>query len=281
MTLAADYQALGLEILARVELPPVERIYLPPAVEHAEFRDEFGFVFLADGSAGPFYTSLPGELAALWRLLPDRGQPVTLAGLLAGFTSGVLARRALALGAFNAIGQHLFRRSGLDLRSGADARAVGLGAGRPEPGEWVGMVGWFRPLIEQLNADGVGVLVLERLPERVVAGPGVRLTEDPADLAGCRHILCSASTLINDSLDALLAASAGAGTFSLVGPSGSGLPDLLFARGVDAVGGTLFDSAEALLEQLEAAQTWRGVGRKYQLLRAGYPGYRAILSMLD
>lgn len=280
MSISAAYHALAAVLADRVAVPPIEQVYLPPRIAHPEFRDEFGFVLLADGSAGAFYTSLPGELDALWRHCPSgplRAEPMQL---MDGFLADDLPARALALGAFNAISQHVFRRSGLDLwRTGGDG--VDRGAGRPAAGDWVGMVGYFCPLIDRLNADGINVLVLERLPERVEVRPGVRLTRDPHALADCEHVLCTAATLVNDSLDELLAITRDARSFSIIGPSGSGLPDVLFDHGVDAVGGTLFASAGQLLDRLRTQDSWRDAGRKYQLARASYPGLAHLLGRIE
>jgi len=39
-----------------------------------EFRDEFGFVLLSDGTVAPFYVSLPGILASLHERFPEPEQ---------------------------------------------------------------------------------------------------------------------------------------------------------------------------------------------------------------
>ena len=46
-------------------------LYLPQPVADETFRDEFGFVFLEDGSVGPFYVSMGGILADLWHRHPE------------------------------------------------------------------------------------------------------------------------------------------------------------------------------------------------------------------
>jgi hypothetical protein len=54
MGIDADYRGL-VDLLADA-LPPVEvaGLYLPALIEDGTYRDELGFVFLADGSVGPF-----------------------------------------------------------------------------------------------------------------------------------------------------------------------------------------------------------------------------------
>ena len=68
---------------------------------------------------------------------------------------------------------------------------------------------------------------------------------------------------------------------TLIGPSGSGLPDALFARGVTAVGGIDFANRDHLLEQLDQAAPWGSAGRKYQLDASTYPGLNMLLDRLS
>ena len=63
------------------------------------------------------------------------------------------------------------------------------------------MVGYIRPMAEKLLQKGMDhVLVLERNPARVDEAEGIRLTTRPADLKAYNEIVCTASTLINDSI---------------------------------------------------------------------------------
>ena len=53
-------------------LPPLGMagLYLPALVEGATYREEFGFLFLDDGSVGRFYVSLGSVLSDLWLRYP-------------------------------------------------------------------------------------------------------------------------------------------------------------------------------------------------------------------
>jgi uncharacterized protein (DUF4213/DUF364 family) len=106
------------------------------------------------------------------------------------------------------------------------------------------------------------------------------MTADPRDLRQCGRVLCTASTLINDSLAELLATVDRQAPFELIGPSGSGLPDPLFARGVATVGGIQFPGREQLLDQLRRGESWGSAGRKYQLDTRSYPGLDELLALL-
>jgi uncharacterized protein (DUF4213/DUF364 family) len=274
MSIDEDYLRL-FEVLAAA-LPPAEitGLHLPPLVEDGAYRDEFGFVFLSDHSVGPFYVSLDPILRTLWRRYPRlgevRGDPIDLAR---GLDGGDLAERALAIGAFNAWSRSLMRRAGFEPPDRGARKEVPAASS----GAAVGIVGYFGPVIDRLVDAGREVLVLERQPERVPERPGVRLTTSAVDLAACVQVLCTASVLINDTLDELLDACRDS-AFELVGPTGSGLPDALFAKGVQAVGGIVFDDPARLRDALERGDSWGSAGRKYRIRPPDYPGVDALIA---
>lgn len=261
----------------QVALPAlrIDRLYLPEIIDDGEYRDEFGFVVLSDGSVGPFYVSLQPVLEILWR---RHGREVQV-GLdpfdaARGIGATDFAEAALALGAFNALSRSLMRRAGFE----PPDRPASKEASADRATGPVGMVGYFCPVIDRLVAQGEEVLLLEQVPERVPIREHVRVTADLADLAGCNRILCTASVLINDSLDQLLAASAGVQGFEIIGPSGSGLPDALFKRGITGVGGIVFDDAKRLFDALDRRENWGSAGRKYQLGPGDYPGIEVLIA---
>ena len=155
-----------------------------------------------------------------------------------------------------------------------------IGIDQAIKGERIGMIGFFTPLIERLLEKGIEILVLEKNPDRVESQQSVILTEDVADLSSCQHILCTASTLINNTLDEVLSHSKQAKSFSLIGPSGSSLPDILFKHGIDAVGGYHFTDIPALKVALENQESWGHSGNKYQLTLEDYPGIETLLETI-
>ncbi|SKA94956.1 Uncharacterized conserved protein, contains DUF4213 and DUF364 domains [Thiothrix eikelboomii] len=274
MSLDADYLALVEQIRAGLSLPAVQRLYFPCLTTEG-FRDEFGFVLLTTGDVGAFYVSLEDSLAELWQAYPQPEQvQVPLDTLLAKLASSQLAERALGLGAFNALSQYVFRLA--HYQAPSRQRAANTSTEHIK----LGMVGYFCPLVERLTAQQQTVVVLEQQPERVLPHPLVQLATNPADLAECSEILCTASTLINQSLDSILAACEPATRFSLIGPSAGGLPDVVFARGVDSVGAIHFPNPAALLEVLAGQASWGHVGKKYEINRADYPGLAALLARI-
>ena len=274
MSISAETLSLARRLCAELAVPEITGLHLPDLCTDDEFRDEFGIMFLSDGSAAPFYVSLPGTLACLHERFPHPQQMrLSLQQCLEGLAGTSLPERALAIGAWNALSQHLIRRSGYACPARGSA-----GGSQPQPGEQIGMVGYFCPIIDRLVEQGVEVLVVEQQPGRVPQRPQVQLSQDLASLAQCRLVYCTASTLINDSLEQVLDNCTNAEAVDLIGPTGSGLPDVLFAHGVHAVGGVSFDDATALREVLLRRESWGAVGNKYELTAANYPGFEALLS---
>ena len=274
----SHYLTIGRELATRLGQAAVSGLHLPAAVPEETFRDEFGFVFLADGSVGPFYVSMGELLRDLWCRCPEPpAYRADALSLLQGFTSTEPASRALALGTYNALSAALFRAADFE----PPDRSRGSGLEGLATGTVIGMVGYFGPLVDRLTAQGNRVLILEQAPERVPDRTGVAAADDPAELRSCARVLCTASTLINDTLSELLAAVGTQTPIELVGPSGSGVPDPLFAHGVAAVGGISFGGREALLEQLGHGATWGKAGRKYQLDQDNYPGISALLERVQ
>ena len=273
MSIDAETRDLAERLLGELEVPGIVAVHLPDLAPDDDFRDEFGFVFLEDGIAAPFYVSLPGTLQALHAQFPDPGSArLELRAALGGLGTSSLPARALAIGAWNALGQHLLRRADFHFPP------RGSGGEEPQAGERVGMVGYFCPLVDRLVERGVSVLVVEQQPERVPPRDGVELGTRLDALADCRRVYCTASTLINDTLDEVLQSCGRASSVDLIGPSGSGLPDVLFGHGVRAVGGVTFADSDALRATLEQRLSWGGVGEKYELTAQSYPGVDALLT---
>ncbi len=149
MQINEDYLALIQKLGSSLSLPTVTALHLPPLELAGECRDQFGFLFLDDDTAAPFYVSLPGMLDSLWQRFPDpRNAQLTLQECLDGFHQQDLQTRALALGAWNALSHHIFRASGFQLPSivKTDDR---FNAGDPP----IGMVGYFFLVMKMLVED--------------------------------------------------------------------------------------------------------------------------------
>lgn len=273
MSLAQGYHRVIRELADAIAIPPIERLLLPLRDADNGKPDEFGFLLLADGSVGPFYVSLGDSLATLDRWLLENGGYRGADAVRLALTLGDASEpaNALALGAVNAISQYLFRKAGFD------PAAVEVEQRLIEPTGSIGMVGYFGSIAERYLAQGRRIVVVEKNPGRIPTEMDIEVSTDPQVLAGCDYVICTASTLINNTLDEILASVSATSLVHLMGPSASCLPDPLFAAGIDIVGGIIIGDAECLQQALEKGESWGDCGRKYQLSTASYPGLEALI----
>lgn len=270
MNLSAEYLKFSKQLTTQYQIPEVVSILLPPMVNEPKKKDEFGFLILADGTAAPFYTSLDDTLSRLWQSFPpDSFKPTPISALLEWFTENQLELRAMAFGAYNAMSQHLLARSRVFdeiKRSSITTYDIMQSKGQ------LGMVGYFRPLIDRLLNQGQSVIVVEKNPDRVEPKEGLTLASSPEVLNQCDDIICTASTLINDTLDDILRHKRADAYLALIGPSASGLPDVLFRNGIDEIGGIRITNQTRLRSAFSLQTSWGDAGEKYQLFKTSYPG---------
>lgn len=260
-------------IAGRVALPPVATLHLPLAAEAGSHEAEFCGVELADGSIGLSFLLLGDTFERLRRERPDE----TIAGMAAldlarAWLEPEPVRRALGFAAINAISQHFFRMAGYEPDDAMDS----IGSLDPRPGERIGMIGLFGPLVPRIVAAGASLTVLELKRELAGERDGWRVTLDPADLAGCEKVLCTTTVLLNDTLDAVLASARGARWLAFVGPGGGCVPDDLFARGVTLLGGTRIVDRQGFADAVARGASWGPHARKYTIARDSYPGFEVL-----
>jgi uncharacterized protein len=263
--------------LAFADTPPprIRALHLPQAAWNGSKDGEFGALELDDGSLGLSYVLLDGTLAAL--VAAEAGTGLIGADALAvarGWARGRGTERALGFAAVNALTRHLFDRAGFVPPEAADS----IGGLDPLPGEHIGMIGFFPPLVGPVTACGARLTVLELKAELAGRGDGFRITLDPHELEHCDKVLSTSTVLLNDTLDEVLAHCAGARAFAMIGPGASCLPDALFRRGVTLLGGAWIEQAESFKQALAAGQPWGRHARKFALRRADYPGIAALLA---
>jgi len=274
-TVAAELLALLERVAALGPLPRVRALHLPPPAADGSREGEFCAIELDDGSLGLSFVLLGDALGAL------RGGADTaaLAGMPAldlarRFIDATGARRTLGFAAVNALTRHLFDRAGyVPAPAGGSIGDLDL-----RPGDRLGMIGLFPPLVPQVLATGAALTVVELRAD--LAGPrdGWHVTLDAGELAGCNKILSTSTVLLNDTLDAVLDRCRHAERVALIGPGAGCLPDPLFARGVTLLGGSWIVDAVAFKAALTGGRPWGGSARKFALGAAGYPGFEPLLA---
>ena len=278
MQIAAELIAQIERIAQVLPLPHVQTLHLPPPAADGTREGEFCAIELADGSLGLSFVLLGAQVGATLRALRQSEHRSTLPGtpavtLARAYAQRQGAERTLGFAAINAITRHLFDRAGFK----PPAAGGSIGDLELKPGDHLGMIGLFPPLIERVLATGARLTVLELRAD--LAGPreGWQVTLDPAALADCNKILSTSTVLLNDTLDGLLARCRHAERLALIGPGASCLPDALFARGVTLMGGSWIIDAEGFKRALAQGEPWGRCATKFALGREGYPGLDALL----
>jgi uncharacterized protein (DUF4213/DUF364 family) len=275
MSFASDYLAQLSRLPQRLTLRRVRALHLPPDPAPGASRGEFCAVELDDGSLGLSYALLDDTLAQLRQLAPALG----LAGAPAldvaqRFASGQGAQRTLGFAAANALTRCFFDRAGWRPEASTDS----LGALDPRPGEQIGMIGLFTPLMSRVIASGAHLTVVELKAQLVGEHEGYRVTLDAGELRRCDKVLATGTLLLNDTLEHMLALCERARCIAMIGPSLGCLPDALFARGVTLLGGSWVLERAAYVDALRRGEPRSsGLAEKVAITPGSYPGFEALL----
>jgi hypothetical protein len=129
------------------------------------------------------------------------------------------------------------------------------------------MVGYFAPLLPWLREAGAHVDILELNPV-----PGTRPAEDAdAVLPHCDVALITATTLINHTLDGLLALAGGAREVVLLGPSTPMALDVFVGTPVTVLAGVEVVDSEAILNIVSEGGSTREFGSAVRKVCARVP----------
>lgn len=219
----------------------------------------FTGVKLSDGSGGICATlskSVPDAVCC-----PSSSAQVNTPGKLRGrkaveFLEDLRARsplrRILAIAVLSALcasARRVSPSTGYTVRSGIDA----LDAITVPDHAHVVIVGAFVPVIKAMKRRGQSFCILEQDPatlkpdELPFFAPAERASQEvpKADL-----LVVTGTTLVNDTLESLLAAAKYTARIVVVGPTASLAPEAFFRRGVALVGGVEVTAPDLLLDLL-------------------------------
>jgi uncharacterized protein (DUF4213/DUF364 family) len=176
-------------------------------------------------------------------------------------------RRAVGIAAMNALADtcwHHRPHPETELRLGIDA----FDATEIRAGDTVVVVGAFVPFLRELKRRRQPYLVLEQDPATLK--PDELPFFRPADQAAtvvpeADVLLITGTTLINDTLEELLALAKPAARVTMVGPTVSLLPDAFLCRGADILGTVRITDPDAFLDMLaEGGSGYHFLGRTAQ-----------------
>ncbi len=277
MSLKDDFHRMISKLTAAFAIPPVADIFFPPFYPGGQPTDaEFMAIRLASGSTGLSYVLLPADKKKAYEML----RPADFSGqdprpLALEFGSDDPVRAMISLAAINAICQHVMRETNFAIDTATDS----LGLLSVTAGDRIGMVGLFYPLIETIQNTGAELVVVEKNESLAKKFPSLPITLDPAKLRSCNKILCTSTTVLNNSLDEILHHCAREAFVSIIGPTAGYFPDPLFARGVDVVGGRVVNDGALLLQLLAERKRWGTATAKICFCKENYrglPGLEAI-----
>ncbi len=130
------------------------------------------------------------------------------------------------------------------------------------------MVGAFVPFLKELKRRGQAFLVLEQDPNTLKADelPYFRPAAQAAEVVPQADVvLITGSTLVNNTLERLLALARPEARVTVVGPTVGMLPDAFFARGADVLGCVRINAPDAFLDLLaEGGSGYHFFGRSAQ-----------------
>ena len=257
-------------------LPPLRmrRILIANPRPAPDREAEFGLLSFENGSVGLYYAWLGKSQSDM----PERFDPAALRRqspleISRYYLGDSDAERSIGLAAINAVTDAVYRAAGHELATAPDS----MGGLTLEPDDRLGMIGNFPSLVHRARERGVEVNVVERKRHMVGETNGVRITLDPGVLRDCNKIICSGATLLNDSLDEMLAYCADAEHIALIGPTVGFFPDPVFARGIDIVGGTRIVDGDRAAERLEAGMNFGDSAVRTVITPADYPGFDRLL----
>lgn len=275
MSFANEYLGQLQVFAAAATLPRVRALHLPPEVSSDGSKGEFCALELEDGSIGLSYVLLDDILERLRRgdetLALPGADALAVAGLYAGSDR---VAKTIGFAAANAISRCLYDRAGFRPERATDS----IGQIDPQPGEHIGMIGYFRPLLGRVLHSGARLTVVELKAELVGEREGHRVTVDPEELMDCSKVLSTSTLLLNDSLDRMLGYCRNARWFAMIGPSAGCLPDALFSRGVTLLGGNWVSERLGFIAALSAGESFSPHAYKFALTPEAYPGFAALLA---
>ena len=228
-------------------------------VERAVVWVFFSGVKLDDGAGGVCAT--PAKLFSDAACCPSSASAMPLPGKLKGrAVDAYLAdlfgdngiRRTLGIAVLNALAGECWQRRpspGCRVHTGIDA----FDQAQVGPDDFVVLVGAFPPLIRLLKRRDKPFRILEKNSAALKADEMVfyRPAEDaPLVIPKADVLVVTGTTLVNDTLEGLLALARPDARVVVVGPTAGLLPDPFFRRGVSVLGGISVTHPDNLLDVL-------------------------------
>ncbi|MFC1824183.1 Rossmann-like domain-containing protein [Thermodesulfobacteriota bacterium] len=254
MGLKDEFRNMVMALTTKFTPPPIADIFFPPFLRGGQPKDaQFMAISLEGGAAGISFVLLPEErMEAYSALKPLDFVEKSPREFALEFGNEDPVKEMISLAAINAICQHVMRETHFPIDDATDS----LGLLSVSPGDRIGMVGLFYGLVKKIKKAGAELVVIEKNERLIDKFPDLPITLDPAKLRTCNKILCTSMTILNNTLDEILAHCSPDAFVSIIGPTAGYFPDPLFARGVDVVGGRVVRNGVRFLQTLAERKRW-------------------------
>ena len=217
----------------------------------------FTGVKLSNGTGGLCYTPVkdipqavccPSSAGRIFN--PEKIIGLPAKEILTGLTSSEPIKTAIAIATLNALSETC-RQEGLGGNYTITPNMDAQDAVRMPLDASVAVVGAFIPTLQALKARGGNWWVIEQEPKTLKEDemPHFIPAEQSAGIIEKADVLIvTGVTLINHTLEGILAAAKPGAEIAVMGPTASALPEPLFNRGVRVVGGVRVTHPDRLLE---------------------------------
>jgi uncharacterized protein (DUF4213/DUF364 family) len=270
MSLKFEFRKMVNELTTKFVIPPVANIFLPPFYKGGQPKDaQFMAVSLEGGATGISFVLLPDDkMEEYTALQPPAFVKKSPRGFALEFGSDDPIKEMISLASINAICQQVMRETHYTVDSTTDS----MGLLAVSAGDRVGMVGLFSGLIEPIKKAGGQLVVIEKNEQLIQKFSDLPITLDPTKLSECNKVLCTSTTILNNSLDEILAHCSPDAFVSIIGPTAGYFPDPLFARGVDVVGGRVVTNGALFLKLLAERKRWGEAAQRICFQKKTYAG---------
>ena len=270
MSLKHEFKKMITELTTKFIIPPIANIFFPPFYKGGQPKNaQFMAISLEGGAVGVSFVLLPDEKMIEYTALQASDfiekDPYRFAF---EFGNNDPLKEMISLAAINAICQHVTRETNFAVDDATDS----LGLLSVTEGDRVGMVGLFSGLIKTIKKANAELVVIEKDKRLIQKYSDLPITMDAAKLSTCNKILCTSTTILNNSLDEILTHCSSDAFISIIGPTAGYLPDPLFARGVDVVGGRIVKNGELFLQLIAERKRWGDATQRTCFQKNTYTG---------
>ena len=270
MSLKDEFKKMVTGLTTKFTLPPISNIFFPPFYKGGQPKDaQFMAISLEGGAAGISFVLLPDKkMKEYTALQPSDFIEKNPRGFALEFGNDNPVKEMISLAALNAICQHVMKETNFAVDYATDS----LGLSSVSAGDRVGMVGLFSGLIKTIKKANAELVVIEKNEQLIQKFPNLPITLDATKLSTCNKILCTGTTILNNSLDEILAHCSPDAFVSIIGPTAGYFPDPLFDRGVDVVGGRIVKNGELFLQLLAERKRWGDATQRTCFQKQTYAG---------